>query len=212
MSGILGRKLGMTTVFDEQGNQLVCTVIEAGPCVVTQIKTEETDGYDAVQVGFGDKKAKHTTKAMQGHFEAASADPLRHLVEFRPFDGGDDLSLGDTVTIEGMFADGDVVHVCGISKGRGFQGVVKRHGFGGVMEATHGQHNRQRAPGSIGQSSSPSRVFKGMRMGGRTGGDRVTVKNLRVVRVIPEKNLLLVRGAVPGPKKGILEIRKARRG
>jgi large subunit ribosomal protein L3 len=211
MSGIIGRKLGMTSVFDAAGDQVVCTVIEAGPCVVTQVKTDENDGYSALQLGFSERRKKRTTKALAGHFEAAGSDPLRHLIEFRDFTGSSDLSLGDTVTIDSVLAEGDTVQVTGTSKGKGHQGVVKRHGFAGVMESTHGQHNRQRAPGSIGQSSSPARVFKGMKMGGRMGSDRVTVKNLRIVRVIPEKNLVLVRGAVPGPKNGVVEIRKTPR-
>lgn len=211
MSGIIGRKLGMTSVFDAQGNQVVCTVIEAGPCVVTQVKTEEGDGYAAVQLAFGDKKEKHTTKALQGHFEAAGTTPKRHLIEFVPGNGLSELGLGDTVTAETLFAEGDKVDVVGTSKGKGFQGVVKRHGFGGVMQQTHGQHNRQRAPGSIGQASDPSRVFKGTKMGGQKGVERVTVKNLRVVRLLGDQNLILVNGAVPGPKKGILEIRKTQR-
>ena len=206
MSAILGRKVGMTSVYDETGRQTVVTVIEAGPCAVTQVKTPETDGYSAVQLGFQDKKDKHTTKAMAGHFEAAGVGPKRHLVEFRDLDL--DVDLGDEVTVE-AFAEGDKISVSGTSKGKGFQGVVKRHGFAGVNDATHGQHNRQRAPGSIGQASSPSRVFKGTRMAGRTGGERVTVKNLRVVRTFPDNNLILVKGAVPGPKNGIVEIRKA---
>ncbi len=209
MSGILGRKVGMTTIFDEAGNQIVCTVVEAGPCAVTQVKNDETDGYTAVQLAFGDKKAKHTTKAMAGHFEKAGVGPMRHVVEFRNHAQAGDLGLGDTIAVSDVFAEGDKVHVVGHSKGKGFQGVVKRHGFGGVMESTHGQHNRQRAPGSIGQSSYPSRVFKGIRMAGRTGNDRVTVKNLRVVRVMADQNLLLIKGAVPGHKNCILEIRKA---
>ena len=212
MSGLLGRKIGMTSVFDDNGNNVVCTVIETGPCVVTQIKTEDTDGYAAVQMGFGDKKEKSTTKALQGHFGAAGTTPKRHLVEFRDFAGfagADGLSLGDELTAGDVFAEGDRVHVIGTSKGKGFQGVVKRHGFSGVGETTHGQHNRQRAPGSIGQASDPSRVFKGTKMAGRTGGDRVTVKNLRVVRLFPEKNLMLVNGAIPGAKRGLVEIRKA---
>lgn len=209
MSGIIGRKLGMTSVFDAAGDQVVCTVIEAGPCVITQVKTDPSDGYSAIQLGFGARKKKRTSKALQGHFEAAGTEPLRHLIEFRDFDG--ELSPGDTLTVDAVLAAGDTVDISGTSKGKGFQGVVKRHGFGGVGETSHGQHNRVRAPGSIGQSSHPSRVFKGMKMAGRTGGARVTVKNLRVVNVIPEKNLLLVRGAVPGPKRGILEIRKRRR-
>ncbi len=209
MSGILGRKIGMTSIFDDNGRNVVCTVIEAGPCVVTQVKTDETDGYRAVQLAFGDRTEKSTTKALQGHFDAAKTSPKRHLIEFRRFDGMDDLGLGDEVSVGDVFADGDAVHVIGTSKGKGFQGVVKRHNFGGVNDATHGQHNRQRAPGSIGQASDPSRVFKGTKMAGRTGGDRVTVKNLRVVRVFPDKNMLLVKGAVPGARKGIVEIRKA---
>ena len=208
MSAILGRKVGMTSVYDDSGRQTVCTVIEAGPCAVTQIKTQETDGYSAVQLGFQDKKSKHTTMAMAGHFEAAGVDAKRHIVEFRGTDLDDDVSLGDEVTVE-RFEEGDTVAVSGTSKGKGFQGVVKRHNFRGVNDATHGQHNRQRAPGSIGQASDPSRVFKGTRMAGRTGGDRVTVKNLRVVRVFPDNNLILVKGAVPGHKNGIVEIRKA---
>lgn len=207
MSAILGRKVGMTTVFDATGTQTVCTVIEAGPCAVTQVKTGETDGYSAVQLAFQDKTSKHVTKALAGHFEAAGTTPKRHLVEFRDF--GREVSLGDTLTVADLFAEGDKVLVAGTSKGKGFQGVVKRHGFAGVGDATHGQHNRQRAPGSIGQSSWPSRVFKGTRMAGRTGGDRVTVKGLRVVQILPDSNVLLVKGAVPGPKNGLLEIRKA---
>lgn len=206
MSAILGRKVGMTSVFDESGRQTVVTVIEAGPCAVTQVKTPETDGYSAVQLGFQDKKAKRTTKAMQGHFEAAGVTPKRYVVEFR--DADLEVSLGDEVTVD-VFAEGDRVSVSGTSKGKGFQGVVKRHGFAGVNDATHGQHNRQRAPGSIGQASDPSRVFKGTRMGGRMGGERVTVKNVRVVRTLPDNNLILVKGAVPGHKNGIVEIRKA---
>lgn len=206
MSAILGRKVGMTSVFDESGRQTVVTVIEAGPCAVTQVKTPETDGYSAVQLGFQDKKQKRTTMALQGHFEAAGVLPKKHVVEFR--DSGLDVSLGDEVTVD-VFAEGDRIAVSGTSKGKGFQGVVKRHGFAGVNDATHGQHNRQRAPGSIGQASDPSRVFKGTRMAGRTGGSRVTVKNLRVVRTLPDNNVILVKGAVPGPKNGIVEIRKA---
>jgi len=209
MSGILGRKVGMTTIFDEAGNQIVCTVVETGPCVVTQVKSEETDGYTALQLAFGEKKVKRTTKAMQGHFEKAGTDPKRHLVEFRDHAMAGDLGLGDTLSVGDVFAEGDKVHVVGNSKGKGFQGVVKRHGFGGVMEATHGQHNRQRAPGSIGQSSYPARVFKGTRMAGRTGNDRITVKNLRVVRVMADQNVVLIKGAVPGHKNCILQIRMA---
>ncbi len=206
MSAILGRKVGMTSVFDASGRQTVCTVIEAGPCAVTQVKTPDTDGYSAIQLGFQDKKQKHTTKALQGHFEAAGVEPKRHVVEFRDLDL--DVTLGDEVTVD-VFNEGDRIAVSGTSKGKGFQGVVKRHNFRGVGDATHGQHNRQRAPGSIGQASDPSRVFKGTRMAGRTGGERVTVKNLRVVRTFPDNNLILIKGAVPGHKNGIVEIRKA---
>ena len=206
MSALLGRKVGMTSVFDESGRQTVVTVIEAGPCHVTQVKTPDTDGYSAVQIGYGDRKAKHTTKAQQGHFEAAGVGFKKHVVEFR--DLNLDVNLGDEVTVEG-FEPGDRVAISGTSKGKGFQGVVKRHNFAGVGDATHGQHNRQRAPGSIGQASDPSRVFKGTKMAGRTGGDRVTVKNVRVVATYPDNNLILVKGAVPGHKNGIVEIRKA---
>ncbi len=206
MSALLGRKVGMTSVFDASGRQTVVTVIEAGPCHVTQVKTPDTDGYSAIQVGYGDRKAKHTTKAQQGHFEAAGVDFKRHVVEFRNVDL--DVTLGDELTVE-RFEVGDRVAISGTSKGKGFQGVVKRHNFAGVGDATHGQHNRQRAPGSIGQASDPSRVFKGTKMAGRTGGDRVTVKNVRVVATYPDNNLILVKGAIPGHKNGIIEIRKA---
>ena len=207
MSAILGRKVGMTSVFDASGTATVVTVIEAGPCAVTQVKTTDTDGYNAVQLGFQDKKAKHTTKALQGHFEKAGTAPQRHLVEFRDY--GLDVTLGQSVTVADLFAEGDKVTVSGTSKGKGFQGVVKRHGFRGVGDATHGQHNRQRAPGSIGQASSPSRVFKGLRMAGRMGGERVTVKGLRIVRVLADNNVILVQGAIPGPKNCVVEIAKA---
>jgi large subunit ribosomal protein L3 len=199
----------MTTIFDEAGDQIVCTVIEAGPCAVTQVKSVDTDGYSAVQLAFGERKARRTTKALAGHFKKAGVEPMRHVVEFRDHPGAGELSAGDTVSVGDVFAEGDTVHVVGRSKGKGFQGVVKRHGFGGVMEQTHGQHNRQRAPGSIGSSSYPSRVFKGVRMAGRMGNDRVTVRNLRVARLMPDQNLILVRGAVPGHKNSIVEIRKA---
>lgn len=206
MSALLGRKVGMTSVFDESGRQTVVTVIEAGPCAVTQVKTPETDGYSAIQLGFQDKKERRTTKAQLGHFEAAGVSPKKHVVEFR--DADLDVSLGDEVTVD-VFEEGDRVSVSGTSKGKGFQGVVKRHNFAGVGDATHGQHNRQRAPGSIGQASDPSRVFKGTKMAGRTGGERVTLRNVRVVRTFPDNNLILVKGAVPGHKNGIVEIRRA---
>ena len=205
--GLLGKKIGMTSIFDEQsGGQYPCTVIEVVPNVVTQLRTEEKDGYTAVQLGIGERKEKRTSKAMRGHFEAAGTTPKRHLREFN-FDGVE-LSAGDLVRIEDVFEEGDVINVAGTSKGKGFQGVVKRHGFRGVGDATHGQHNRQRAPGAIGAGSDPSRVFKGMRMAGRTGNDRVTMKNLQILRIMPDQNSVLVTGAVPGPKNGLVELRK----
>jgi large subunit ribosomal protein L3 len=205
MPGLIGKKIGMTSVFSADGKNVPCTVIEAGPCVVTQIKTVENDGYEAVQVGFQEKKEKHTTKPEAGHFKAAGVAPQRHLVEFKGFE--QEFKLGDAITVE-MFEADAFVDVVGTSKGKGHQGVVKRHGFGGVGQATHGQHNRLRAPGSVGASSYPSRVFKGMRMGGRTGGDQVTVQNLQILKVIPEHNLLLIKGSVPGAKGSIVIINK----
>lgn len=204
----------MTTIFDDDGRSVVCTVIEAGPCAVTQVKTEETDGYSAVQLAFGNKKAKRTTKALKGHFEKAGVEQRRHVVEFRNFvfhkaAGDVQAELGQQIAVGDLFEVGEFVDVAGTSKGKGFQGVVKRHGFAGVNDATHGQHNRQRAPGSIGQASYPGKVMKGQKMGGRTGGNRVTVQNLNVVRILADQNLLLVRGAVPGPTNGVLEIHKA---
>ena len=196
MPGIIGKKVGMTSIYSAAGKMIPCTVIEAGPCVVTQIKTKDgKDGYDAVQIGYLDKKDKHTTKAMQGHFKKASVTPKRYIAEFHDFEG--EMALGSTITVE-LFTEGENVDVIGTSKGKGFQGVVKRHGFGGVGESTHGQHNRLRAPGSMGASSDPSRVFPGKRLGGRTGGDRRTIPNLEVVKILPEENLILVKGAVPG--------------
>lgn len=209
MSAILGTKIGMTSVFDAAGNQLVVTVVEAGPCVVTQIKTKDgADGYNAVQVGYGEKKEKRTTKALKGHFAKAGTTPKQKVVEFATI--GTDVSLGQTLTVGELFKDGDKVDVSGISKGKGFQGVVKRHGFSGVGMRTHGQHNRQRAPGSLGQSSDPSRVFKGMRMAGRMGSDRITIKKVKVVSVMAEQNIILLKGAVPGPKGTIIEIKKSK--
>ncbi|NCB85339.1 MAG: 50S ribosomal protein L3 [Bacteroidia bacterium] len=196
----------MTSVFSADGKNVPCTVIEAGPCVVTQIKTVETDGYAAVQLGFQTKTDKHTTKAEAGHFKAAGVTPQRHLVEFKEFE--QEFSLGDVITVENLFEADTFVDVVGTSKGKGHQGVVKRHGFGGVGDATHGQHNRLRAPGSLGASSWPSRVMKGMRMGGRTGGDRVTMQNLQIIKVIPEHNLLVIKGSVPGAKGSIVIINK----
>ena len=204
MPGLLGRKIGMTSVFSADGKNVPCTVIEAGPCVVTQIKTVEKDGYSAVQLGFQDCKEKHTTKPLMGHFAKAGVTPKRHLAEFK-FDS--ELNLGDVVSVE-MFADATFVDIVGTSKGKGFQGVVKRHGFGGVGQSTHGQHNRARKPGSIGACSYPAKVFKGLRMAGQMGGDRVTTHNLKVLKVIPEHNLLLIKGSVPGCKGSILIIEK----
>ncbi|MCQ2605314.1 MAG: 50S ribosomal protein L3 [Bacteroidales bacterium] len=206
MLGILGKKVGMTSIFLEDGKNVACTVIEAGPCVVTQIKSNETDGYSSVQLGFDDKKEKNTSRAELGHFKKAATTPKREVVEFRNFDK--EVKLGDILSVADIIAEGDWLSVTGTSKGRGFQGVVKRHGFGGVGEATHGQDDRQRAPGSIGACSTPSRVFKGMRMGGQMGGNQVKVQNLEVVKVMPEKNVVLVRGAVPGAKGGYLIITK----
>ena len=201
MSGLIGKKIGMTSVFDAEGKNIPCTVIEAGPCVVTQIRTEETDGYAAVQLAYDEKKEKHTSAPLMGHFKKANTTPKRKLVEFAN-DFNKELQLGDTITVSDLFVDGEDawVDVTGISKGKGFQGVVKRHGFAGVGGQTHGQHNRLRAPGSLGASSWPSRVFKGMRMAGRTGGDRVKILNLKVIKVIPENNLILVKGSIPGAK------------
>jgi large subunit ribosomal protein L3 len=196
MPGIIGKKVGMTSIYSAAGKNIPCTVIEAGPCVVTQIKTQEKDGYTAVQIAFGDKKEKNTSKPMQGHFKKAGVTPKRFLAEFDGFDN--EVKMGDTITLEGFFAEGENVDVVGTTKGKGFQGVVKRHGFAGVGEATHGQHNRLRAPGSLGASSDPSRVFKGMRMAGRDGGARCTIQNLEVVKVLADQNLILVKGAVPG--------------
>lgn len=198
MNGLLGKKIGMTSIFDEAGRNIACTVVEAGPCVVTQVKTEETDGYNALQIGFGEAKERNTTQSMKGHFDKANTSPKRKVVEFRDFEI--DKAIGDLIKVDEVFTEGDLVSAVGTSKGKGFQGVVKRHGFAGVNDATHGQHNRQRAPGSIGAASYPARVFKGMRMAGRDGGSRVKVKNLRILKVFPEKNLILVKGAIPGHK------------
>jgi len=209
VNGLIGKKIGMTSIFDEAGNNIACTVVEAGPCVVTQVKTEDTDGYSSVQMGFGEAKEKNTSKALQGHFSKAGTTPKRHVVEFRDFaeDLDADVKPGEVFSAD-LFEEGDIINVVGTSKGKGFQGVVKRHGFRGVNDATHGQHNRQRAPGSIGAASYPAKVFKGMRMAGRTGGERVKTKNLRVVRVIPEKNLILIKGAIPGHKGGFIILEK----
>ncbi|HDP75066.1 MAG TPA: 50S ribosomal protein L3 [Bacteroidales bacterium] len=202
--GLIGRKIGMTSVFGEDGKNIPCTVIEAGPCVVTQVKSAETDGYTAIQLAYDDKKEKHTSRPMLGHFKKANTTPKRKLVEFRDWEG---LQLGDVVTVD-LFANDNWVDVVGITKGKGFQGVVKRHGFSGVGGRTHGQHNRQRHPGSMGASSFPSRVLPGKRLAGRTGGDRVKIINLRVLKVIPESNLLLVKGSIPGAKGSYIIIEK----
>ncbi len=205
MSGLIGKKVGMTSIFDENGKNIPCTVIEAGPCVVTQVRTEEVDGYSALQLGFDDKAEKRANKAEMGHFKKAGVSPKKKVIEFQGFEGS--FKLGDTIGV-GHFAEGEFVDVIGTSKGKGFQGVVKRHGFAGVGQSTHGQHNRLRAPGSVGASSYPSRVFKGMRMAGRMGNDRVTVQNLRILKIVPEKNLLVIKGCVPGHKNAYVTIEK----
>ena len=205
MSGLIGKKIGMTSLFDDNGKNIPCTVLEAGPCLVTQVRTVEVDGYNAVQLGFDDKAEKQVSKAAEGHFKKAKVTPKKKLVEFQNFD--QELNLGDTVTVE-HFLEGDFVDISGTSKGKGFQGVVKRHGFAGVGQATHGQHNRLRAPGSIGAASYPARVFKGMRMAGQMGNSKVKVLNLKVIKVVLEKNLLVVKGCVPGHKNAYVIIRK----
>ncbi len=205
MPGLLGKKIGMTSVFSADGKNVPCTVIEVGPCVVTQVKTIEKDGYAALQLGFQDKKEKHTTQPEAGHFKKAGVTPKRHLAEFKGFDEG--YKLGDELTVA-LFEGAEFVDVIGTSKGKGFQGVVKRHGFGGVGQTTHGQHNRLRAPGSIGACSYPAKVFKGMRMAGQTGNERVTVQNLKVIKVIPEHNVLMIKGSIPGAKGSIVLIER----
>lgn len=204
MPGLVGKKIGMTSVFSAEGKNIPCTVLEAGPCVVTQVKTMEVDGYNSVQIGYGERKEKHTSSAMMGHFKKAGTTPKSKLVEL---DFDEEKKVGDTISVD-IFAEGEWVDVAGMTKGKGFQGVVKRHGFGGVGGQTHGQHNRLRAPGSIGGASTPSRVFKGMRMAGRMGGNKVTIENLEVVKVYPEKNLLVVKGSVPGHKGSYVIISK----
>jgi large subunit ribosomal protein L3 len=205
MSGIIGKKIGMTSVYDANGKFIPCTVIEAGPCVVTQVKTKDKDGYEAVQLAYGERKEKHTSGAMKGHFAKSGTTPKRKLGEFKNFEN--EIKLGEVLTVE-LFAEGDFVDIVGTSKGRGFQGVVKRHGFAGVGESTHGQHDRQRAPGSLGNSSNAARVFKGMRMAGRMGGARVKATNLQVVKVFAEKNLLVVKGSIPGANGSFVKIEK----
>ncbi len=205
MPGIIGKKIGMTSVYSAEGKNIPCTVIEAGPCVVTQVKKVDTDGYNAVQLAYGEKSEKNTPKALQGHFKKAKTSPKRKLVEFQDFE--DDKNLGDIITVD-LFEEGEYVDVIGTSKGKGFQGVVKRHGFRGVGDATHGQHNRLRAPGSLGAGSTPSRVMKGMKMAGRMGGDRVNQQNLIVVKVYSDKNLIVVKGSIPGAKGSFVLIEK----
>jgi large subunit ribosomal protein L3 len=210
MPGIIGRKIGMTSVFGPQGENIACTVIEAGPCVVTQVKNEETDGYRSVQLAFGEKKEKNTTKAVLGHFKKANTTPKSNIVEFRDFRVEFDgiAELGKEIRIQDVFAEGDFLDAVGTSKGRGFQGVVKRHGFAGVGGQTHGQHNRLRAPGSMGNASFASRVIKGKRLGGRMGNDRVKLMNLQVVKILPEQNLIVISGSVPGPKNSTVILQK----
>ena len=205
MSGLIGKKIGMTNIFAENGKILPCTVIQAGPCTVTQVRTKNHDGYDALQLGFSEKSEKSTNKSELGHYKKSGVTPMKNLVEFKGFES--DYKLGDKITVE-HFNVGEYVDVTGTSKGKGFQGVVKRHGFAGVGQATHGQHNRLRAPGSIGAASYPARVFKGMRMAGQMGNKKVTIQNLQVLKVVPEKNLLLLKGCVPGHKNSIILIRK----
>lgn len=205
MAGLIGKKIGMTSVFGVDGKNIPCTVIEAGPCVVTQVKTEENDGYSALQLAFNDKKEKNVTKSLLGHFKKAKTSPKTRMVELSDFE--EEYKLGDTITVD-IFKDDTWVDVSGISKGKGFQGVVKRHGFSGVGGQTHGQKDQERAPGSVGASSDPSRVFKGMRMAGRAGGNKVKVIDLRVIKIMPEKNLLLVKGSVPGHRGSYLIIEK----
>lgn len=207
MSGILGKKIGMTSIYDANGKNVPVTVIEAGPCVVTQVKSKEKDGYDAIQLAYDEKKVKNTPKAMQKHFENAGTTPKKLVREFTRFEEGHRKSLGETITVE-VFMEGEFVDVSGISKGKGFQGVVKRHHFNGVGQATHGQHNRLRKPGSIGACAYPSRVFKGLRMGGQMGNKKVKAINLQIMKIVPEKNLLVVKGSVPGAKNGYLKIER----
>ena len=205
MPGLIGKKIGMTSDFSADGKNVPCTVIEVGPCVVTQVKTADKDGYNALQLGFEEQKEKHLTQPELGHFKKAGVTPKRHLAEFKGFDG--EYKLGDTLTVD-MFTEADFVDIVGVSKGKGHQGVVKRHGFGGVGQSTHGQHNRLRAPGSVGACSYPAKVFKGMRMAGQMGNQRVTVQNLQVLKVIAEHNIMMIKGSIPGSKGSIVLIEK----
>lgn len=206
MEGLIGKKIGMTSVYDASGRNQACTVIELGPCVVTQIKTVETDGYDALQLAYGEKREKSTTQPLKGHFDKAGTTPKQKVAEFKDFSIGK--NLGETIRVDEVFAEGDKISAVGITKGKGFQGVVRRHGFGGVGQRTHGQHNRGRAPGSIGASSFPSKVFKGMRMAGQMGNKQVKTANLRVIRILPEQNVILIKGAVPGHKGSFIILEK----
>ena len=206
MSGIIGKKVGMTTIFNAEGQAIPCTLIEAGPCVVTQVRTEEKDGYTAIQLGYGEKKEKNTSRPLIGHFKKAGTTPKRKLIEFKEFEK--QYNLGETIRIEDVFAEGDFLDVSGNSKGRGFQGVVKRHGFAGVGGQTHGQHNRGRHPGSIGACSFPARVFKGVRMGGRMGNTQTTIQNLKVLKVLSEQNLIVINGSIPGAKNSYVTLHK----
>ena len=204
MSGIIGKKIGMTSIYDESGKNIPCTILQVGPCIITQIKSDDKDGYSSFQLGF-DEKSKNTTKSYEGHFKKSKSKPMNKLVEFKGFNG--DYKLGDKITVD-HFVEGEFVDISGITKGKGFQGVVKRHGFAGVGDSTHGQHNRMRAPGSIGAGSDPSRVFKGMRMAGQTGNSKVKVLNLKVVKVMSEDNILIVKGSVPGHNNSYITVRK----
>ena len=210
MPGIIGKKIGMTSIFNEDGKNVACTLIEAGPCVVTQVKNSETDGYKAVQLAYGERKEKNTPKSLKGHFAKAKTTPKKKVVEFRDFrdEFEDKIALGNTIEVGDVFKEKDFVDAIGTSKGKGFQGVVKRHGFGGVGQSTHGQHNRLRAPGAIGACSFPARVFKGLKMAGRTGGDRIKVLNLKVLKVYPEKNLIVISGSIPGAKNSYVILEK----
>ena len=207
MSGIIGKKIGMTSIYDKNGMNIPCTVIEAGPCVVTQVKIKENDGYDAIQIAFDDRKDKHTTKALKGHFAKAGVSPKKIVAEFTRFEAGHEKKFGDVLKAD-VFIEGEFIDIVGISKGKGFQGVVKRYNFRGVNDATHGQHNRLRAPGSIGASSWPSRVFKGMRMAGHMGQKSVKMINLKVIKIIPEKNILVIKGSVPGPNGSYVKLER----
>ena len=207
MSGLIGKKIGMTSIYDASGKIVPCTVLEAGPCVVTQVKTIEKDGYEAIQLGYDEKKEKRTSKSLKGHFATAGTTPKKVLKEFTRFEEGHKKTFGEVLDVS-IFVEGEFVDVSGISKGKGFQGVVKRHGFGGVGDSTHGQHNRLRAPGSLGASSWPSRVFPGMRMAGRTGGNKTKMINLQIMKIVKEKNLIVVKGSVPGPNGSYIIIER----